>query len=214
MDILFEDSYLIAVNKPSGLNSDLDKQHHPCVETWVQDYLKKKSSVYLYNRIDRPSSGIVLLTKNKSTLIKLQSSQNQIVKIYRALIENPINPKSGNLVNYVFKDLLNKRLEVYDNPVKEKLKFAELKYQTIISSNEFTELEVTLVTGRYHQIRAQLAHKGFPIIGDKYYGSTKSIGSEPRIALHAYKIKMKHPYNGNQIIIKAPLPEYWLKNEN
>lgn len=213
MEILFEDSYLIAVNKPAGLNSDLDKQHHPCVESWVYNYLKKTPSVYLYNRLDRPSSGIVLLAKNKSTLIKLQTSQYQIIKIYRALIENPINPQSGNLINYVFKDLLNKKLEVYDNPVKEKLKFAKLKYKTIISSNEFTELEVTLVTGRYHQIRAQLAHKGFPIIGDHYYGSTKPMGSKPRIALHAYKIMMNHPDNGNQMMIKAPLPEYWLNDE-
>jgi 23S rRNA pseudouridine1911/1915/1917 synthase len=126
------------------------------------------------------------------------------------LIEKQIHPTAGKLFNYVHKDLLNKRLEVFDTFRNEKLKTAELIYETIRNTNEFTELEIILITGRYHQIRAQLAHKGFPIIGDTYYGSTKSFGGESRIALHAYKMELFHPVNGNHIFIEAPLPDYWL----
>lgn len=206
--IVFEDPYLLVIHKPAGLNSDRDKFNHPSVEGWAAEYVGLHKPLFLFHRIDRPSSGLVMLVKKKTALVALQNRQEEISKIYKALVEQPLENKEGTLEHFVYKNLMEKKLEVYDRPIEGKTKHAALAYTTLRTEKNFTELEIRLKTGRYHQIRAQLGHLKHPLLGDRLYGSTVDFG-EVRIGLHAWKLDFNHPVDGKRLQLEAPLPAYW-----
>jgi len=210
--IILEDDTLLIVDKPAGLNADIDRAKNPSVEEWAILYMdgKKRPAPFLLNRIDRPTSGIMILVKKKSALKKLaeQQEDHRLSKTYLALTEQLPQPPEARLLHHVYKDLMQKKLLVYDDPREGHTKEARLSYKYLGAGNGYHFLEVRLETGRYHQIRAQFAHMGWPVVGDSAYGSQVSFGPN-RIGLHAWKAQFMHPATNEPVYAEAPLPDHW-----
>ncbi|MFT5764377.1 MAG: 23S rRNA pseudouridine1911/1915/1917 synthase, partial [Saprospiraceae bacterium] len=156
---------------------------------------------------DRPATGVVLFAKNKKALANLnqQFKDRTIKKTYLAVVKNtPENPE-GHLVHYVYKNN-TKNKSVATTEESPGTKKAELKYKVIGQSDNYSLLEIELITGRFHQIRSQLAAIGCPIRGDVKYGFKR--GNKDRsIHLHAWKLRFTHPVSEELVELVAPLPE-------
>lgn len=211
LSIIYEDSYIIAVNKPSGLISELSPFEKDTMESRVMDYLKQskiKPYIGVIHRLDRLTSGIMLFAKKKSSLVafsKLFESRS-IQKTYHALVNKvPYAPK-GKLDNYLLKNQLEKHSEVVSSKTKH-AQAAHLSFEHLETQKKSILLEIKPSTGRYHQIRAQLAHIGCPITGDSKYGSVDTY-NEAGIALHALCLDFVHPFlDGEKSMhLEAPYP--------
>lgn len=197
--VLYEDNHLIAVYKPAGVLVQGDISGDPNLMDEVKEYLKNKyhkpGNVFLglLHRLDRPVSGIVLFARTSKGAARLseQIRNHKIKKIYQAEVLGKMPKSSGVLINYLIKDEIEKIALVYDTP-KAKSQKAELKYKVLKQNKDTSLLEIELVTGRFHQIRAQLAHIGHPIKGDVKYGASKPLPSK-NIALEAVSLTFKLP---------------------
>lgn len=189
--IIFENKDFTIVYKPHGLNADQDKQGNPSLENWLKNYYKK--NIFLVHRLDRPVSGLLLITKKKSVLQFMQANWKNFQKKYWALVEGEIQPIQAELKHYHFKNFMNFRAIISSEP-KQGYELCSLRYQKIKGNQKFSLLEIELITGKYHQIRAQLAYIGHPIMGDTFYGSSFHFKEEkPKIALTAYKLNFYYP---------------------
>ncbi|MDL2308306.1 RluA family pseudouridine synthase [Bacteroidales bacterium OttesenSCG-928-B11] len=209
--ILYEDNHLIIVNK---LNNELVQGDIsgdvPLLEK-VREYIKntyhKQGNVFcgLVHRLDRPVSGAVIFAKTSKALTRMNQlvKERKIDKTYIAIVENRLENAEGVLRNHIRKnEKLNKSF-ISDIP-KEDYKIAELTYKIIGQSKRYTIVEVQLMTGRHHQIRAQLSHAGAPIKGDLKYGARRS-NKDGSISLHAAKLKFEHPVSHQMVEVEAPV---------
>jgi 23S rRNA pseudouridine955/2504/2580 synthase/23S rRNA pseudouridine1911/1915/1917 synthase len=195
--ILYEDEFLMVLNKPAGLMVEPDRNGHPNLLQLVKRYLTtslpNKEEVYAQHihRIDRPVSGVVLFAKQRSVLKNLseQFAERKVKKYYQAITDQPPASLKGQLEHWHRKE--KKRAILYDHEVEYSEK-AILDYEVAEFEIGRFLWNIELQTGKYHQIRAQLAWMGCPIIGDYYYGSTRSYYPD-RIALHACKLEFIHP---------------------
>jgi len=209
LKVLYEDNHLIAVFKPAGILVQGDETGDKCLMDEVKEYLKKKykkpGNVFLglLHRLDRPVSGIVLFAKTSKGASRLsdQFRNHSVQKIYQALVEKkPFGSAQGKLINYLKKDEKQNYTTVFDIPTDGALK-AELDYE-VVGKNI---LKIHLKTGRSHQIRAQLAHIGCPIVGDTKYGS-KVKYKDGQIALCATKLSFETATTKERIDLKTDLP--------
>lgn len=190
--LVYEDAYLLVVNKPCGLNSDADKAGNPSVESWVKKYYagKKQIQPVLMHRLDRVTSGLLLISKKPSVTKQLQLAfeQRKIIKKYLAVVHECSLPESGVLKHFLKKDFqLKKAIVVNSSDLGHE---AVLEYKKIQKFDNYSLLEIHLCTGRYHQIRAQLAAENCPIVGDKLYGSEIDSSIKHGIGLHAYSLQI------------------------
>lgn len=202
--ILFQDSLLLAVNKPPGMPAQADKTGDSSLLQWAE--AECGHALHPVHRLDRPASGILLLAKSKEAMthLQLQFQARAIEKEYLAVVEAlPAEPE-GTLVHYMQKNAEKNRafLSPEERPGTER---AELSYRLVGSSQRYHLLLVRLITGRHHQIRAQLAGIGCPIKGDVKYGARR--GNKDRsIHLHAWRLGFEHPGTGAWMRLEAPLP--------
>jgi len=213
-DILYEDNHLLAVAKPAGLPTMGTPPGRPTLLTMAKEYVKRRYSkpgnVYLgmMSRLDAPVTGVVLLAKTSKAARRLtaQFRTHSVDKVYQAVVEGLIEPESAECEDWVGQDQRHRRMWIV-GPTQPAAKHARLVYHRLVTIDGHSLLEVELETGRKHQIRLQLSHRGHPILGDRKYGSTKQwpLG----IALHARRLAVKHPTTGEQLQIEAPLPEAW-----
>lgn len=207
--VLYEDNHLIIVNKPSRIPVQGDKTGDKTLIDIVKSYIKTKynkpGDVYvgLPHRIDRPTSGIVVLTKTSKALSRMSAifRDKKIVKKYWAISKIPIHNKSGKLIHFLKKNKsLNKSFAIE----KEKKGFlkAELEYKLIKELTNYFLYEITLFSGRHHQIRVQLSTIGSPIKGDIKYGFPRT-NNNSSIHLHAREIQFIHPVKNQTLKILA-----------
>ena len=213
MDILFEDNHLLIINKRPGELSQLDKTGDNSVLEKYKLYLKKKHNkkgnvfLGLVNRLDRPTSGILILAKTSKALSRMNKMlvERKILKKYIAVVEKKPIRKKNTLINFLKKNQKQNKSYIVDQTTKDSKK-AILHYTTLKELDNYSLLEISLETGRHHQIRVQLSNIGCFIKGDLKYGSKRS-NSDKSICLHANEISFIHPVSKNEIKIKANTPQ-------
>jgi 23S rRNA pseudouridine1911/1915/1917 synthase len=221
LQILFEDYHLIAANKPAPLLTQAPPPV-PSLEALVKAYIKEKyqkpAGVYLGvpHRLDRPVSGVVLFARNTKAAHRLavQFQNHEVRKVYWAIAEGDVQPEQGTWSDWLRKVPDQARTE-RSEPGEPYAKEAITDYRVLKCHDGLTLVELTPRTGRMHQLRAQAAWRGFPILGDAIYGAARSFGPPvdlPRdrvIALHARCLMFTHPVRKEPIILEAPLPAWW-----
>ena len=211
-DILYEDNHLLIVNKHCGDLVQPDPSGESALEDRIKRFIKerdgKPGEVFLgvVHRIDRPVSGAVLFAKTSKALVRLNEMirEGRIRKVYWALTENRPEAESGELRHYILRDGRTNRSKAFDAPRPE-AKEARLKYRVAGAGTRYTLLEVELLTGRHHQIRAQLSKIGCPIRGDLKYGAKRSLPGGG-ISLHSRQVAFDHPVRHEQVEVTAPVP--------
>ena len=202
MNVLYEDEYLLCVNKPPGVSVQRDKTGDIPLEQLV-----RLSFAGVVHRIDKPVSGVVLFAKTKAALTRLseQVQKAQWRKVYWAIVGGTPPEQKGELVHFLKKNGRVNKSFVYEKP-GEGTKEARLTYACIGSSHRYSFLRIELATGRHHQIRCQLAHLGCPVKGDVKYGSKRS-NRDGGIGLHARSIELDHPMSGERLKLTGEPPD-------
>jgi 23S rRNA pseudouridine1911/1915/1917 synthase len=199
MDVLYEDNHIICINKKPSEIIQGDKTGDTPLSEMVKQYLKDKygkpGNVFLgvVHRIDRPSSGVVVFAKTGKALSRLNRSlqEGTVNKTYWAVVKEPPPHGTGTLTHYLIKNRKQNKSYAYDEP-QSGAKKAVMTYTHLCSLKNYHVLEIELLTGRHHQIRAQLAHIGLHIKGDIKYGAART-NDWPGIHLHARELCFDHP---------------------
>lgn len=216
--IIYEDNHLLVVNKLPGELSQGDKSEDQTIGDLAKEYLRQKyekqGNVYLGipHRLDRPSSGVLALTRTEKALIRMNElfrEGSAVKRIYWAVVDALPNEPEGLVVHYISKnERLNKSMATVE--ARKKGKVAKLKYRIVGASKSFFLLEIELLTGRQHQIRAQLAAMNSHIKGDLKYGASRS-NHDGGIHLHARSLSFTHPVAKTELTLyaKAPSDQVW-----
>lgn len=217
LEIVHENNDYIVVNKAAGLISEKSPFEDTTVETQVLNHLlKRKRNPYIgvIHRLDRVTSGVLIFAKKKSTLVEFNTlfSTRHIQKTYLAIVKNKPSKNKAVLNNYLVKNNLEKRAGIVPAKTKEALN-CSLSYEVIGENSYGYLLEVKPKTGRFHQIRAQLAYIGSPIIGDEKYGADQPY-LPLSVCLHAWKISYQLSGSDDFETFEAPMPKnkFWKFN--
>ncbi|MBT1685475.1 RluA family pseudouridine synthase [Dawidia soli] len=208
--LLYEDEHILVLYKPAGLMVEPDRNGHPNLLHQVRRYLKslvpKGEPVYAQHlhRLDRPVSGIVLFARRREVLHTLsdQFAQRTVKKYYQALTSHAPTEPAGTLVHWHRKE---KKKAVIENVEAPGMEPVRLDYSVKPYGDDRFLWDITLHTGKFHQIRAQLAHVGCPIIGDSLYGAALAFKPDA-IALHACRLQFTHPVTGLASLVDSPHP--------
>ena len=212
MQVVYEDNHIIIVNKQSGEIVQGDKTGDRPLSELVKDYIKEKyakpGAVFLgvVHRLDRPVSGLVVFARTSKALTRLNKmfAEGQVHKTYWAIVKNRPKALEGTLENWLVRNEKQNKSYAYDKE-RPNAKKALLKYRVIGQTDNYTVLEVNLMTGRHHQIRCQLAAMGCPIKGDLKYGAPRS-NPDGSVSLMARRVEFGHPVSKETIVVEAPLP--------
>ena len=212
--IIFIDNHLIAVTKPAGLLTQPDRNTDESLinqtRQWIKEKYYKPNNIFLglVHRLDRNVSGVVLFARTSKAASRLskQFREGAPKKHYRAIVLGKLKEEHTTLVHYLRKEK-SLRATVFPRETPT-AKRSELSYEVINSLENKSLLEVSLSTGRFHQIRAQMAFIGHPIIGDVKYGAPEPLLNQ-EIALYAHKLVFSHPVSNEEITLTAPEPKTW-----
>jgi 23S rRNA pseudouridine1911/1915/1917 synthase len=210
--ILFEDNHLIVINKKPSEIVQGDKTGDKTMPDTIKEYLKvkynKPGNVFcgVIHRLDRPTSGAVVFARTSKGLERMnaQFREKETNKVYWAIVEQKPEKPEGSLVHFLKKNETKNKSFVTDSE-KGGAKEAKLTYKLIASSERYHLLEITLETGRHHQIRAQLAAIGCFIKGDIKYGAKRS-NEDGSICLHARRLTINHPVTKEVLTFTADTP--------
>ncbi len=219
LEVLYEDNHCLAVNKPAGVPSQEDESGSESLVDLVARYLReryaKPGNVYvgLLHRLDRPTSGVILLARTSKAAGRLsaQFRAGSIEKVYWAIVEGVPAQAGGVWIDRLEKDRRINRSRILGEGDPEG-KEARVAFRVLERAEGVTKLELRPGTGRSHQLRAQLAGRGLPIVGDSRYGAKSRIVASDgrgRIGLHARELHFMHPTRGEAIAIVAPEPADW-----
>lgn len=218
-DVVYEDNHLIGINKLGGHIVQADETRDITLTEMVKIFLKEKYNkpfdVFLgvIHRLDRPVSGLVLFAKTSKGLDRMNKlfRKREVDKCYIAVVRNEPPKEADVLINWLVRDKDRRITYAYGHEV-ENSQYAELHYELLGSVDGYYVLKIKLITGRTHQIRAQLGFMGCPIVGDNKYGYPR--GSRRRtISLHARSLHFIHPVKKIPIDIYADFPPdgFWDK---
>jgi tRNA pseudouridine32 synthase/23S rRNA pseudouridine746 synthase/23S rRNA pseudouridine1911/1915/1917 synthase len=212
LTILHEDRDIIVVEKPCGLltmGTERDKSR--TVHAILNDYVRKgdprsHNRIYIVHRLDRETSGILILAKSETAKIFLQGHWQETEKRYLTVVYGSLAPKAGTISSYLAE---NSAFTVYSTPEPARGKLSHTEYTVLKESKGFSLLEIHLLTGRKHQIRVHLSEKGHPVVGDKKYG--KGNDAYGTLALHARAISFTHPVSGRRLTFETAIPYFFTR---
>lgn len=214
LNILFEDDHLIAVQKPEGLLCNAtEKEKVKTLSTYVSAQFKQNNPgklLYLVNRLDRDTSGIVIFAKSMDVKTLMVNAWGEIMKksSFLAIVEGVVSPKDGEIVSYLRE---SKAMKVHASKNQTYGNEAITEYITIANRRNSSMLEVAQKTNVKNQIRVQLQEIGHPIVGDKKYGAkTNPIA---RLGLHFYRVEFIHPITKNAVEIRTKAPKGFVNYE-
>ena len=202
LKIIYEDKYLIIVNKSAGeFTISRDNHYDNNLYDEVKTYVKKQNpnnKIFIVHRLDKDTSGLVLFAKNEKVKYDLQRNWQNVERKYYAVVSGKLNEKNGTLKDFLYE---TKGLDVVVTNIKKIGKLAITNFNVIEINNKYSLLDINIETGRRNQIRVQLANIGHPIIGDKKYGKVKY----KRMMLEAYYLKFVHPVTKKVCYAELPL---------
>lgn len=206
LEILFEDSYLLVVNKPAGM-STIPSREHPSgsLANALVGYYQEiglKATSHIVTRLDRDTSGVVLIAKHRHVhhLLSKQQINGTVNRTYEALAEGKIKDEKGSIEERIGR----KTESIIEREVRSDGQYACTHYKVLKRFKEFTHVELHLETGRTHQIRVHMSFIGHPLLGDDLYGG--NLFFTKRQALHCKEISFLHPFSGMNLNFSAPLP--------
>jgi len=212
--VIYIDNHIIAVIKPTGLLTQTDRNSNDSLIDQTRQWIKKKynkpNNIFLglVHRLDRNVSGVILFARTSKAASRLskQFRERTIKKIYRAIVVGKVKKVRAKLVHHIRKGKsLKATVFPRETPTAKR---SELSYEVIDLLGGNTLVAVTLSTGRFHQIRAQMAFIGHPVLGDVKYGAPEALLNQ-EITLYAYKLVFNHPISNEEIQLTAPEPKTW-----
>lgn len=204
MNIIYEDKELLVVEKePHMLTVATEKREAKTLYREASTYVKKqylKNKVFIVHRLDKETSGIVILAKNPDKKLELQNNWSNVKREYLCIVEGKLPKKKDILKDYLVE---TKALDVFVTKDKVRGKLAITEYEVLKSNSKYSLLKINIKTGRRNQIRVQLANLGNPIIGDKKYGS--KCNPLKRLGLHANLVEFQN--NGKVYHFETKYPK-------
>ena len=225
LKILYQDEYLLAVNKPAGIIVHADGTHEPSLTDAVCEKLSALESpteadfsqLQALNRLDRETTGIVLFSLKKETQPQFDQliASKELSKEYLAAVKGAFEPNKLLIDKAIGKDRHDaQKMRVSATGKSSQTEVRLIKVASSAQGQTHSLLLVNLLTGRKHQIRVHLSSLGFPLIGDMLYGGVSSLqrGAKKKhkqqpLMLHAYRVEFIHPVTGVKIVIKTDIPE-------
>lgn len=207
LNIVYEDKYLIIVNKKSGmLTISTDKEKINTLYHKVREYLQKQNNnnkVFIIHRLDKDTSGLIMFGKSEKIKRLMQNNWSNVKREYIALVNGIVKNDKGIIKSYLRETKTNL---VYSTNNKNG-KLAITEYEKIKSNKLYTLLKINIKSGRKHQIRVQLNDLGYPIVGDKKYSKIKN--KIKNLYLHANHLEFIHPITNEKINITIKNPKYF-----
>ncbi len=210
VELLYEDEALLAVDKPAGLLTvSTPTEKVKTAQAVLTEYIRKGSAksrkqIFTVHRLDQWTSGVLIFAKSQDIKDRLQEQWKDTEKTYVTVVYGHLSPKEGVITSYLAE---NARFVVYSTTDAKKGKLAQTGYKVVMENEQFSLLEINLLTGRKNQIRVQMADKGHPVVGDRKYGKEKD--SYRQLALHAKSVRFSHPVSGEPVTVEAPVPAYF-----
>jgi len=210
LSIIYEDQDIVVVNKINGLlTMGTDKERDNTAYSLLTDYVKKgnsrsKNRVFIVHRLDRDTSGILVFAKHEKAKRYLQDNWKEFSKKYFAVVQGQFPDKEGVVTSYLVENKLHRVASVTD---AEKGKLSKTGYKVMNTSRKYSLLEVTLFTGRKHQIRVHFSDEGHPVVGDKMYGNPEK--GIKRLALHSASLTILHPHTHKEMSFTTKVPAYF-----
>lgn len=213
MKVVYEDNHIIIVDKCSGEIVQGDKTGDKPLSETVKEYIKQKynkpGNVFLgvVHRLDRPVSGLVVFAKTSKALSRLNDMfrTGDVHKTYWAIVKRRDIATEGTLTDWLTRNERQNKSYAHEREVPGAKK-AVLKYKVRAVADNYMLIEVTLLTGRHHQIRCQLSHMGCPIKGDLKYGAPRS-NPDGSISLLSRRVEFVHPVSKENIVAYADVPD-------
>ena len=211
LDVVYEDQWLVVINKPANLVVHPAPGHHSdtlvnaILARWPElRGLEDRTRLGIVHRLDKDTSGLIVVAKDERTKVELQRQfkERRVRKVYLALVKGELKPARGKIEAPIGRDPRHRKKMAVVAGGRE----AITEYKVLEYLPGYTYVEVYPLTGRTHQIRVHFSHKGHPIAGDKVYGRGPRIPGLTRPFLHAYSLTFKHPVSGEEVTFRAPLP--------
>lgn len=215
--VIYEDDYILAINKPAGwvVNESETAHGNPTLQDWISKNFNFETSKSkemrsgIVHRLDKPTSGIILVAKTTDVFFALQKqfADREIEKVYVALVHGKVKESSGSINEKIGRLPWNRmRFGVFEGG-----RDAVTNYKVLDSNSDYSFLELYPKTGRTHQLRVHLKHIGHPIVGDHLYAGRKlykeDIQKFSGLMLHAKEITFTHPITKEKMKLEAPLAE-------
>ncbi|MBC1365656.1 RluA family pseudouridine synthase [Listeria innocua] len=207
LEVVFEDDFLLIINKPAGMAS-IPSQYHPngSVANFVKGHYENQgltSAIHIVTRLDRETSGLMLIAKNRYAHARLSSflQQGLLKRRYQAFTSGTLEEEAGSIEAPIGR----KDVSIMERFVTPEGKYAKTNYEVLMRYNGFDHLAIQLETGRTHQIRVHFSYIGHPLIGDDMYGGDQELLK--RQALHSCHLHLVHPVTEEYMAFDLPLPE-------
>ncbi|MDY7029149.1 MAG: RNA pseudouridine synthase [Spirochaetota bacterium] len=209
LNIIFEDHYIIVVDKSSGLLTISNgREKDRTAYFLLNEYVKKgngrsRNRVFIVHRLDRDTSGLLVFAKTEQAKRYLQDEWKSFEKRYYALVHGRMTEKEGLITSYLAENSMHRMYSVTD---PDKGKLARTRYKVIEESAGYSLLLIDLLTGRKNQIRVHFSEKDHPVAGDRIYGRKEYDGNIKRLMLHSCYLKIRHPFTKEAMIFESPFP--------